>query len=196
MEIWQNKIPSLRRYLRGWAKNLNGEIKKEKKEITRRVDELDKKAESTMLLPYEVDLRHCRLIQILREEEVKWYQRAKTNKLLNGDRNTKYFHLVVNGKHRKTRIFQLEDDGQGIRGDDQLKKCITEYYRGMFGHLEDDHLSLDESLILDFQQVSQEENEALIAPYTEKEVKEAIFQMKHNKAPGPDGFPVEFYQVF
>jgi hypothetical protein len=46
----------LRRYLRGWAKNLNGEIKKEKKEITRRVDELDKKAKSTMLLPHEVDL--------------------------------------------------------------------------------------------------------------------------------------------
>src|SRR6266542_3306529 len=22
------------------------------------------------------------------------------------------------------------------------------------------------------------------------------FQMEHNKAPGPDGFPVEFYQVF
>jgi hypothetical protein len=27
-------------------------------------------------------------------------------------------------------------------------------------------------------------------------LREAIFQMKHNKAPGPDGFPVEFYQVF
>ena len=32
--------------------------------------------------------------------------------------------------------------------------------------------------------------------WPEKEVREAIFQMKHNKAPGPDGFPVEFYQVF
>ena len=30
----------------------------------------------------------------------------------------------------------------------------------------------------------------------EKEVREAIFQMKYNKAPGPDGFPAEFYQVF
>jgi hypothetical protein len=28
------------------------------------------------------------------------------------------------------------------------------------------------------------------------EVIEAIFQMEHNKAPGPDGFPAEFYQVF
>ena len=32
------------------------------------------------------------------------------------------------------------------------------------------------------------------APFTEKEVFDAIMQMKHNKAPGPDGFPAEFYQ--
>jgi hypothetical protein len=36
----------------------------------------------------------------------------------------------------------------------------------------------------------------LVAEFSEKEVREAIFQMKHNKAPGPDGFPAEFYQVF
>jgi len=28
------------------------------------------------------------------------------------------------------------------------------------------------------------------------EVRNAAFQMEHNKAPGPDGFPAEFYQVF
>jgi hypothetical protein len=31
LEIWQNKIRSLRRYLRGWAKNQNGAYKKGKK---------------------------------------------------------------------------------------------------------------------------------------------------------------------
>jgi len=39
--------------------------------------------------------------------------------------NTKYFQLIANGKHRKTRIFQLEDDGKIIKGDEQLKKYIT-----------------------------------------------------------------------
>ena len=38
------------------------------------------------------------------------------------------------------------------------------------------------------------ENDILIAPYSEKEVFEAISQMKNNKAPGPDGFPAEFYK--
>jgi hypothetical protein len=41
-----------------------------------------------------------------------------------------------------------------------------------------------------------EENNILTSPFTEEEVKEAVFQMEHNKAPGPDGFPAEFYQVF
>jgi hypothetical protein len=40
------------------------------------------------------------------------------------------------------------------------------------------------------------ENELLIEKITKKVVKEAIFQMEHNKAPGPDDFPIEFYQTF
>ena len=41
-----------------------------------------------------------------------------------------------------------------------------------------------------------EENELLTSEFTISEVKDAVFQMEHNKAPGPDGFPAEFYQVF
>jgi hypothetical protein len=42
---------------------------------------------------------------MLREEEIKWHRRAKVKELLEGDSNTKYFHLVANGKHRYNRIF-------------------------------------------------------------------------------------------
>jgi hypothetical protein len=44
--------------------------------------------------------------------------------------------------------------------------------------------------------LSFEENNILIADFAEEEVLEAISQMEHNKAPGPDGFPTEFYQTF
>jgi hypothetical protein len=73
-----------------------------------RIEQLDKKAETTVLLPREVDLKHClkaRLIQLLREEEIKWYQRSKVDNLLKGDSNTKYLQLLANGKHRKTQFF-------------------------------------------------------------------------------------------
>jgi hypothetical protein len=42
--------------------------------------------------------------------------------------------------------------------------------------------------------VSPEMNAKLIAPYTEAEVKEALFQMFPTKSPGLDGFPAHFFQ--
>jgi hypothetical protein len=55
---------------------------------------------------------------------------------------------------------------------------------------------MDESRTDDIPQVSNAENNFLIAEYSEEEVRKAIFQIEHNKAPGPDGFPAEFYQTF
>ena len=51
-----------------------------------------------------------------------------------------------------------------------------------------------ENQILDVPQVSQEENDVLISEFIKSEVRDAVFQMEHNKAPGPDGFPAEFYK--
>jgi hypothetical protein len=77
MERWQTKIRRIRRHLRGWAKNISGTYKKEKKELLDKLSYLDKKSEQTLLSPQEVDLKNClnnRLAHLLREEEVKWYQ--------------------------------------------------------------------------------------------------------------------------
>ncbi|MDA4676006.1 hypothetical protein NY593_05210, partial [Enterobacter asburiae] len=53
---------------------------------------------------------------------------------------------------------------------------------------------LDENRIQDVPQLASDENSILSAPFSEKEVLHAISQMKNNKAPGPDGFPAEFYK--
>ena len=55
---------------------------------------------------------------------------------------------------------------------------------------------MDKSVVDDMPQISAQENLILTSDFTEKEVWEAISQMEHNKAPGPDGFPAEFYQFF
>jgi hypothetical protein len=199
MQKWQSKIRRLRQFLRGWAKNMRGAEKREKQELFRKVDELDKKAETQLLSQQEIDLKQCvkdRLAQLLREEEIGWFQRAKTLELLEGDSNTKYFQARANGKRRKTRIFRLEQDHGVVEGAEALNQFITDFYKKLFSSATRGELSLDESRKEDIPQVSTEENEMLTAKFTKKEIREAIFQMKHNKAPGPDGFPAEFYQVF
>jgi hypothetical protein len=55
---------------------------------------MDKKAENTLLDSNEIGLKQYlnnRLAEMLREEELKWHQRAKVKELLEGDSNTKYF---------------------------------------------------------------------------------------------------------
>jgi hypothetical protein len=68
MERWQANIRKLRQHLRGWAKNMSGTYKKEKKELLDKLAALDKKAEETLLDPREIDLKCClnnRLTQLL-----------------------------------------------------------------------------------------------------------------------------------
>ena len=74
IEIWQNKIKALRQYLRGWAKYSAGILKKEKKQVANKIDEIDKKAETISLSPNEVALKYYlneRLAHLMREEELK-----------------------------------------------------------------------------------------------------------------------------
>jgi endonuclease/exonuclease/phosphatase family metal-dependent hydrolase len=152
MQRWQSKIRRLRQFLRGWTKNMNGAYKKEKQEFLRKAEELDKKAESQLLSQHEWDLKqsiHERITQLLREEEVRWFQRAKTTKILKGDNNTKYFQMVANGKRRKTRIFRLEQEEGIVEGEEQLNSYITKYYKNLFRKSQVSSLTLNESLVED-----------------------------------------------
>jgi hypothetical protein len=82
-----------------------------------------------------------------------------------------------------------------IEGEQALKEYTTYYYKDLFGPPKRSSFSLNESRVEDIVQVSQEENDLIIRPFTCDEIQEAVFQMEHNKASGPDGFPVEFYQA-
>jgi hypothetical protein len=99
--------------------------------------------------------------------------------------NTKYFHLVANGKHRKKKIFQLEQEEGTIIGQDKLRTYISEYYKNLFGEPTHSNSEMIEANIGDIPQLSQEVNNILTADFTEKEVHDAIMKMEKNKAPGP-----------
>ena len=105
------------------------------------------------------------LIKLLREEELKFYQRAKATDVLLGDNNTRYFQMVANGKHRKKRIFSLEHEGVKIEGQLNLKGYITQFYKELFGPAEENPSFLCDRTN-DIPQVSSTENEFLTASFT------------------------------
>ena len=95
-----------------------------------------------------------KIAKLLREEELKWYQRSKAQLILQGDSNTRYFHSIANGRHRKKRIHSLVQDEGTIEGQEQLKSYITNYYKGLFGAPAEGNFTLDESRTADIPQVS------------------------------------------
>ena len=98
---------------------MSGAYQKEKQELLRKADELDKLAETSLLSQQELNLKQCikdRLAQLMREEEIKWFQRIKTRELLEGDDNTKYFQMIANGKTKKKQNLQVRTRGRYRRG--------------------------------------------------------------------------------
>ncbi|XP_024310192.1 uncharacterized protein LOC112268600 [Brachypodium distachyon] len=178
IERWQNKIRHLRRFLRGWAKNQSGLYKKERDRLLHIIDTLDVKAESSPLSATERDaLRDANdfVSKLRRDEESKWAQRAKVKYVQEGGSNAKEIHLVANGKHRKKKIFQLEQDEGIIVGQDNLRVFITDYYKKLFGTLVSNSFSLMEENLQGITLVTLDENNILVADFTEKEVHDSIF---------------------
>jgi hypothetical protein len=83
-----------------------------------------------------------------------------------------------------------------LRGRQTSNPTSPNSIKAYLGNLSNHHFSLESDRIDDIKQVSKAENDILTAPFSEEEVKVAIFQMEHNKAQGQDGFPVEFYKKF
>jgi hypothetical protein len=79
--------------------------------------------------------------------------------------------MAVIGKN----IQSLVQDEDLIEGHEQLKSYITIFYKCLLGFSEESSFSLDETQTDDIPQVSMEENGLLTAPYSEEEVKKAIF---------------------
>jgi hypothetical protein len=80
IQTGQNKIRHLRRFLRGWAKNLSGKYKREKERLLNIIDSLEIKVETMPLSIVECDeLKQAneKLNKLRREEDIKWAQRAK-----------------------------------------------------------------------------------------------------------------------
>lgn len=44
--------------------------------------------------------------------------------------------------------------------------------------------------------LSEQDRHNLTTEFSMEEIKDVVFSMKHNKAPSPDEFPIEFHQQF
>lgn len=133
-------------------------------------------------------------ILILSQQETFWKQRAKQHWLLYSDTNSRYFHAAASSRKNRNSFNQLQDNnGSWYTWGNGLEHLIGDYFSVLFSSRGGDPTAV---LNLIGPKVSSDQNSALDMPFTEDEIKRALFSMHHDKSPGPDGMNPAFFQSF
>jgi hypothetical protein len=91
-------------------------------------------------------------------------------------------------------MFSLMNGSEQIQGTADLLTHATAFYKDLFGPQQMSHTRMRDGIWSEFECLNAEYRAEMDKPFTEEEIKGVIDQMEKNKAAGPDGFPIEFYQ--
>ncbi|EPS60668.1 hypothetical protein M569_14134, partial [Genlisea aurea] len=137
------------------------------------------------------------LNSLLMLEESYWKQRSKAHWLINGDRNTAFFHAHASRRRSTNRIHMLRtDDGHLLETETEIHSEIAEYFKRMFTSSEPDEESTREVLSSIPTRLSPTMISTLLMPFTTMEIERAVKDMKPMTSPGPDDFPSLFFQRY
>jgi hypothetical protein len=133
---------------------------------------------------------------ILIQEETKAWQRSRDRNILEGDRNTSYFHMVASQRRRKKSLSVLDGPSGPVDRIDDMLKVAVDFYKNLFSKEDKPNISLDDNFWDEQDLLTAEEVAILDAPFSEEEIHSAIMGSYAAGAPGPDGFSFLFYQSF
>ena len=133
----------------------------------------------------------CRLIF---QEEIKWKQRSRIKWLKAGDRNTKFFHAIATAYRHANRINVIEARARIWDKRQDIEREVVEFSQHLY--LGDGHRSRPRMDGVSLRQLSISSASSLEFHFKNEEIKGAVFSLGGDHAPGPDGFPIVFYQHF
>jgi hypothetical protein len=129
-------------------------------------------------------------------EEIRARQRSRDRNILEGDRNTAYFHALANHRARKKKIAGLEGPSGFVQDNQGILKIAADFYKNLLKGESRGPFCLDRKFWDVAKFVLHSENADIEAPFSEEEVQEAVFSSYADGALGPDGLPFLFYHKF
>ncbi|XP_039140443.1 uncharacterized protein LOC120277653 [Dioscorea cayenensis subsp. rotundata] len=136
----------------------------------------------------------AKLTSILNQEEIYWKQKAGVTWLKEDDGNTSYFHSVTNGHRNRNFIPWVWHDNQRVGDIGRISDIFTSFYKDLYGSTKEHRFQINWSNLLGTKE--QCDLTALDIPFTHEEIREVVFGMSVDKAPGPNGLPILFFQKF
>ncbi|KAJ9536675.1 LOW QUALITY PROTEIN: hypothetical protein OSB04_un000148 [Centaurea solstitialis] len=150
--------------------------------------------------PFNVELKEdlealrVAYLQACRDEFLSIKQRAKVQWLNEADSNTRFYHNVVKERRHSNQVRSVcNSDGVYVH-DDEVPYAFIEHLKGFMG-TEDP--SLDPVILqASFQnKLSLTDALFMIRPITDSDIRDAMFQIGTDKAPGSDGFTSQFFRA-
>ncbi|GKD28139.1 hypothetical protein Tco_1234353 [Tanacetum coccineum] len=166
-------------------KRLRDHLKEVQTKIDKDPDNKQLREEESKILAEYVDS--------VKDEEKLLFQKAKVKWLSLGDRNNAYFHKVLKSKSHKSRINQINDEnGNCFYGEEVAEKFVKHFQEFLGKAVQVKELDSIDSLIKT--KLSTEDALFMIKEISDEEIKNAMFSIDCNKAPGPDGFSSLFFK--
>lgn len=148
------------------------------------------------LLNLECQLRK-EYAEVLQSEEEFWSVKSRYNWLIQGDRNTNFFHTSALIRRRRNRIIFLKDSlGNWVQGKSDIAVLVRSGFINLFSTSVDSVPRLGWSLSIWPSFLENEDASTLCTDLTRLEVKEGLWSLKPLKAPGPDGIHVGFFHGY
>lgn len=134
------------------------------------------------------------LKQAYKEEEEYWRQRSRTLWLALGDQNSGFFHATTRVRRGLNKFSVIENTlGEAVHEEAEILEVITDYFSNLFSSSSSNpDATVAEALHF---RVSDATNIKLTTLPTAKEVKNTLFSIHPDKAPGPDGFSAGFFKT-
>jgi hypothetical protein len=87
----------------------------------------------------------------------------------------------------------LTHEDKFAQGETKINQLATSFYKNLFGPSQETSISLNN---LNMKMLHDDSRDLLTRPFSIEEIKNVVFSLKHNSAPGPDGIPSKFFQEF
>lgn len=124
-------------------------------------------------------------------EEIKWKQKAKVQRLKEGDNNTKFFHRIASTRRNFNSIFKLTINNEVVEDLPRMKNHVVEFFMDLY---KDSGIARPKSDEVMLKTLSDTQRDLLEKPFEKNEVKMVIWSIEDDKYLGLDGFSMALYK--
>ena len=75
-----------------------------------------------------------------------------------------------------------------------MANAFIEYYKQLLGTTRENNSSISNEIIAQGTCLNADQQEAMMRPVTDSEIRTTLFSVPEDKSPGPDGFSIVFYK--